>query len=90
MYYECSLQSLNQLCTVHLEMSGAPSASVINWQNINLDLLNRNNGNIFSDDKNIKDETRSTLPGAPPFFNHFKLISLLSELIFRQSDPFSK
>ena len=43
MYYECSLQSLNQLCTVHLEMSGAPSASVINWQNINLDLLHRNN-----------------------------------------------
>ena len=56
MYYECSLQSLNQLCTVHLEMSGAPSASVINWQNINLDLLNRNNGNIFSDDINIKDK----------------------------------
>ena len=54
MYYECSLQSLNQLCTVHLEMSGAPSASVINWQNINLDLLNRNNGNIFPDDINEK------------------------------------
>ena len=35
-------------------------------------------------------ETRSTLPGAPPFFIHFQLISLLSELIFRQSDPFSK
>ena len=55
MYYECSLQSLNQLCTVHLEMSGAPSASVINWQNIYLDLLNRNNGNIFLDDINIED-----------------------------------
>ena len=59
MYYECSLQSLNQLCTVHLEMSGAPSASVINWQNIYLDLLNRNNGNIFLDDINIED-TRTT------------------------------
>ena len=35
-----SLRSLNQLCSLHLEMSAAPhsSAFVIKWQNINLDV----------------------------------------------------
>ena len=39
---------------------------------------------------NMVNKTRSTLPGAPPFFIHFQLISLLSELIFQQSYPFSR